>query len=412
MDASEGLRGRVEILPPAVIERPAEEDARRWEFGQQLQRAAASSEAQRRLMWERAIDEWLELKESKSASVSTRRNYAAALGRWREFLTTQFVVDETGASGVEVQPLELWQVDHTHVRRWQAVLRGEGLSEATVNHKLSCVSSFYSFVIAEKRMVSGVEIDLFVDRLGRRRDNPFKVGNLQRGQVRQYERARPLTVSEYCALLDHLEEQARTLTGARAYALILTYLHTGWRSAELLRMRWCDIRPSRNQPGTYVFAWRGKGAKSNDDVLPADCWHAIVGYLKRAGRWMPAGAGREEGLDPDEYVWLPIVEPDMRGLRNANGLTPGQPLSEKSALRILRTALRQAGIAEWQRYRIHDLRHTHAHLLLESGENVAAIQERLHHSSLATTGLYLRAVHRGDPVDSFTAKFRQLRLAA
>ena len=51
---------------------------------------------------------------------------------------------------------------------------------------------------------------------------------------------------------------------------------------------------------------------------------------------------------------------------------------------------------------------THAHLLLESNHNLATIQARLHHSSLATTGLYVKAIGREDPVDTFSAQFQQL----
>ena len=71
----------------------------------------------------------------------------------------------------------------------------------------------------------------------------------------------------------------------------------------------------------------GKGAKHQDDVLPADCFHAIVNMLKKAGRWTP-GAGREEGLAPDEFVWLPVRAVDMSGLRNGAAVDPTQPISE------------------------------------------------------------------------------------
>ena len=371
-------------------------------FGSQMVRAAVSAESQRRVLWQQMIGDWLELKASRSGSPHTRRNYQAAVERWQAFLATQFVQNE-------VHTVELWEVDHSHVRAWQAALRDE-VSESTVNHQLSCVSSFYSFVINEKRMVNGVEIDLFVDALGRSRVNPFKAGNLQRGRTAQYERAHPLNQREAMALLAYLEGQAHTVAGARNYALILTYIYTGWRSAELLRMRWEDVRPSQSQPGTFIFAWREKGGKAQDDVLPAPCYHAIVGYLKKAGRWTPGAPGREEGLAPHEFVWLPIKETDMSGMRNGAKVDPSTPISEKSALRVLRTALRKAGIHDADTRRVHDLRHTHAHLLLETNHNLATIQARLHHSSLATTGLYVKAIHREDPVDTFSAQFQQLRI--
>jgi hypothetical protein len=43
---------------------------------------------------------------------------------------------------------------------------------------------------------------------------------------------------------------------------------------------------------------------------------------------------------------------------------------------------------------------------------MATVQQRLHHSSLATTGLYVRAVHGQEPQDVVTDAFAQLRLRA
>jgi integrase len=45
--------------------------------------------------------------------------------------------------------------------------------------------------------------------------------------------------------------------------------------------------------------------------------------------------------------------------------------------------------------RIHQLRHTWAHLMEEKGARVSVIQARLGHASLSTTGIYLAAVGRG-----------------
>ena len=198
-----------------------------------------------------------------------------------DFISTQ--ANEHG------DPLQLWEVDSGHVRAWQHQLQAAGLSDNYVNHQLSCVSSMYSFVIAEKRLINGVEIDMFVDTAGRTRANPFKSGNIQRARVDEYAAANPLSIAQFNELLTYLEQHQETVAGARNYALIATYLYTGWRSAELLRMQWKDIRPSQTQPGTFVFKWRGKGGKKKDDVLPAVCFHAIVHYLKLAGRCLPGG---------------------------------------------------------------------------------------------------------------------------
>lgn len=346
--------------------------------------------------WERLIGQWLELKSGRSQSEHTRRNYAEALGRWRAFL-----------AHLE-PPVALWEADASHVRAWQAGLRAEGLKESTVNHKLACVSSLYSFAQGERHVGGdGVERPFFVDAAGKARANPFRAGNVVRGRVENYGRAHPLTAAEAGLLLGHLEREAGSPAGARNYALILTFLYTGWRSAELLRMRWGDVRPHRSEAGTWVYAWRGKGAKAQDDVLPGLCWAAICAFLKSAGRLLP-----ERGIEPgrEEFVWLPVERPEMEGMRHGAQVAAGRPISERQALRVLRAALRGAGIREAERVRIHDLRHSHALLLVEAGVPESRIQQRLHHESLGTTGRYLRTIVRDDPADDVTRAFAQLRL--
>lgn len=328
-------------------------------------------------LWGRLGEEWLTLKHMRSASVHTLRAYRLGLGRWLRFLAT--------CQQADGRPVAVWDATGAQVRAWQAELRAQGLKESTVNHYLATVSSFYSFALNEPG--SGLAA------------NPFH-GNVVRGRVTPYAGARPLTVEEYDQLLTWLEAQAGTVAGARSHALLRTYLHTGWRSAELLRMRWGDLRAHRALPGAYIYAWQGKGKKAQDDLLPADCAGAIIHYLQRAGRWQPARAAP---------IFQPLRTPAMSGLRNGAMVVPGAPLSEKGAIRVLRAALAGAGIEEPWAFRVHDLRHTHAHLLLQAGHNLATVQGRLHHSSLATTGIYARTVFRDDPEDTFSESFRRLR---
>ena len=117
-----------------------------------------------------------------------------------------------------------------------------------------------------------------------------------------------------------------------------------------------------------------------------------------------------KGLAPDEFVWLPVKETDMSGMLNGAKVDPARPISEKSALRVLRMALRKAGVRMRSSGGCMTCG-TRTHLLLESNHNLATIQARLHHSSLATTGLYVKAIGREDPVDTFSAQFQQLWLS-
>jgi len=355
--------------------------------GLNLAHEKLADEAWMAAQWAAMHEEWLRvLGASRSGSVHTERNYRVATRQWQEFVTSlrHTAGPRTG------KPVALWEVDAGHVRQWQAALEAGGAGAATVNLKLSALSSFYSFVIEEQRVVAGMELCLFADAYGSPRANPFRHGNLRRPQVAsQSERAQPLPPADLGKLFDYLQSKRHTLNGARNYALILAYSETGFRSAEVVRMQWKHLRPSRSQRGRVIYAWEGKGGKAEDEPLPESVWQAIVHYLTLDGRWRPVAALHEQPLAPDDYIFRGITQRGTLNLRHVTHVAAGQPLSGKSALRIFRTALEKAGVLHADRYRLHDLRHTWALRMLAGGAHESEIQQRAHHSSLDTTARYL-----------------------
>ena len=333
-------------------------------------------------LWYRLRDQWLSMQDSDA----TRRSYATGTIQWLAWLSDQ-----------NVRP---WAVTTAHVRAWQSWLEAAGNAPASIGQRLSAVSSWYQFVINEVHMVDGIERSAFFDANGSTRANPFKVGNLKRPKVTQYGKAQPLHAHTIQRLFDYLRTHADTLTGSRNYALILTHLLTASRGSEIVRLTWGDIRPNRNQAGSFVFAWSGKGDKQETSVFPADAYHAIVAHLKIAGRWIP---GHEDHIADGEFIFQPLVTHGLANLRNsrkgpgATVETRGSHLSPKSAQRILQTALRCAGVENWADYRVHDLRHTFAHAHHAAFHDLESLRRLLHHESIATTGIYIR--NMDDPVD-------------
>ena len=57
----------------------------------------------------------------------------------------------------------------------------------------------------------------------------------------------------------------------------------------------------------------------------------------------------------------------------------GGPISPRNFIRHFKQALKNAGLPD---IRVHDLRHSHASLLLASGVNPKLVQERLGHASI------------------------------
>lgn len=331
------------------------------------------------MLWIRLRDQWLNHMDPADAPrPHTRRSYTTATNLWFDWISNHGLMP--------------WEVTSTHVRAWKDWLVATGKSNSTVGQRMSAVSSYYSFIINERHIVNGIEISAFIDANGHTRANPFKIGNVKRPEVTPYHKAHPMSADVFAALFDHLRAHAHTVTGARNYALLLSHALTAARGSEICRLRWGDIRPNRNRPNQYVFAWTGKGGKAQTDPFPADAYHAIVAYLKHDGRWAT--------IDDDDYIF-PMLRTHQ--LRNLRSYRPGMEkearhISGKTVQSILRSALKRAGVADWDQYRVHDMRHGYAIAHYAAFKDIEALRGKLHHNSISTTEIYMRELT--DPVDT------------
>jgi integrase len=173
------------------------------------------------------------------------------------------------------------------------------------------------------------------------------------------------------------EQARRFLEAARQYEygpLFVLAVTTGMRLGELLGLKWQDIdfeagavhvrRALYRVRGEWVEGEPKSAAGKRKITLPA----LAVAVLKEhrvaqlEARLKAGAAWEETGL-----VFTTAT---------------GRPIHPRNVNRALESVLKRAGLP---RIRFHDLRHSHATLLLMLGENPRVVQERLGHSQITLT---------------------------
>ena len=147
-------------------------------------------------------------------------------------------------------------------------------------------------------------------------------------------------------------------------AVFLLALQTGLRRSELLGLQWRDV----DLPGRSLSVRRGLIKLSSGELEVTE---------------PKSGRGRVVTLVDDSVVALESMV--ALGVGNGNFIfcrSGGAPLDPAWVTRAFRRSALRAGL---DGLRFHDLRHTHATLLLAEGVHPKVVSERLGHSSIAIT---------------------------
>ena len=148
-------------------------------------------------------------------------------------------------------------------------------------------------------------------------------------------------------------------------SIFLLAFQTGLRRSEILGLRWRDL----DLPGGFLSVRRGLVKLPSGGVVVTE---------------PKSGRGRV----------VVLLEDSVRILRShlesfpGNGdfvfcHSGGEPLNPVLVTDAFRRAARKAG---FDGLRFHDLRHTHASLMLAGGSHLKVVSERLGHSSIVITG--------------------------
>lgn len=225
---------------------------------------------------------------------------------------------------------------HTDIRAHIAARHRKGLSSKSLQRELSAIRSFYNYLLKNGQVIA----------------NPA-----QHIQAPKQARKLPKTL-DVDQLSGLLEAGTSSLLEIRDLAMFELFYSSGLRLSELSALDLTDL----DLPDSTLLVRSGKGGKSR--VLPVGnkAVTAIENWLRQRAVKIPAA---ESAL----FV-------SMRGTR----------LGQRNIELRLNQWCKKKGIAE--HIHPHMLRHSFASHLLESSQDLRAVQELLGHSNISTTQIY------------------------
>src|SRR5947209_192883 len=169
-----------------------------------------------------------------------------------------------GKNLLDVTPLD--------VKSWQESLEEKGLARTTVYYRLCHLSSFYSW--AQKHPTIGQYVT----------SNPVRLAHPKAPKAYQTESVKALTDEEFVALLSAVRNRAASgeIVGKRDYALLLFYVATGMRRAEVIGLRGREVELRED---SIVIRSRVKGGDYvGREVSDPRVREALMDYLMTGGR--------------------------------------------------------------------------------------------------------------------------------
>jgi integrase len=270
-------------------------------------------------------------------------------------------------------PGEVTSVD---VANWRAHLEAQGQKPATVYARVSRVSAFFKWLMADPLLGQHV------------RWNPAAQARPRHPQPYQSESVKALTDEEMSRLIEVVRTRAAagSVVAKRDYALLLFFFLTGLRRSEVISLRGKDLEWKE---GRLVIKYRRKGGKFvGREVGDASVYEALNDYL--------AATARAHVLGSERPLWT----------RHDRAGKPGAPLCSRSFAENLKVYARAAGI---EKIHVHQTRHTYARIVAEETGSFQETQEALDHENAATTRVYVqRIVVKADKHSSKIARRIQL----
>lgn len=261
-------------------------------------------------------------------------------------------------------------VTASDVQDWRLHLEAAGLAPASVYARISRLSAFYKWLMKQP---------VFREHIT---SNPVLLARPKAPKAYQSERTQALSDDDARALLKTVKNAAKSgdLAALRDYALLRFYFATGKRRAEIIRLKWGDLKVN----GVIVLTALHKGGiYQSTEITDPGVKAALFAYLKATGRWNEQAD--QPDLQPDSPLWLRHDRAANKAQADGKKLA----LTSHGFVKALKAYAEAAGIGD---IHLHQTRHTAARMIGEASGNMSDVQTLLGHAAQRTTKVYLQRI--------------------
>ncbi len=266
------------------------------------------------------------LQYEKKYSVHTVTAYCNDLLSFQQFLVANYETDE------------IETVNYSLIRSWIVFMVDQGISNNSVNRKISSLRTFYKFLLKIKMIETSPLL----------KHKSLKVP--KKVQI-------PFSEKELDSVLNHLK-YPEGYDGIRDKLVIEMFYTTGIRRIELINLKMQNIDLSN-------ATLKVLGKRNKERILP------ILPILSKQIKLYLEQRTKLEQIKDEEYFFL---------------MLKGVKLKETFVYKLINDYF--SNVSEKVKRSPHILRHTFATHLLNNGADLNSVKELLGHSSLASTQVY------------------------
>jgi len=270
----------------------------------------------------RAFREYLQLE--KNYSAHTVKAYLDDLGFFEAFLASEL--------GQE----NLAEVNYSQIRNWIVSLVDAGISNTSVNRKISSLKSFYKFLLKTKQ----ISVSPLLKHKALKTPKKIQI---------------PFSEKELDNVLNHIQ-YPDGFEGMRDKLIIDLFYTTGIRRTELIHLKVSNIAET---------TLKVLGKRNKERLLPL-----LPIVSKQIKCYLSERAGLKVIKDNDIFFLT----------------SKGVKLNDSFVYRLINNYF--SNVSEKVKKSPHILRHSFATHLLNNGADINSVKELLGHSSLASTQVY------------------------